>query len=81
MNMNEFSQEITSVLKKYNAFIEENCDLWSMMDGFIFYKSESDTTGINIRGVCYSRDGSELIGDLIGYISHVKEVMEKEYGY
>jgi hypothetical protein len=81
MNQEMFIVKINEILKKYDASIEENCDLWSMMDGYCFYKQNDNVPFANVRGVCYAREGDRLVGDFSGFVLLVEYIFKSEYGY
>lgn len=80
MTKDEFQSEIQILLRKYSAFIEPNCDLWHMVDGYIFYRNEDDEKGfMHLTGVGYDR--GKFGGDFEGFVKMAKEGFQEEYGY
>ena len=78
--MNEFIDQMNALRNEYGFCIGEDCDLWSRMTGFMFYKTEeSDRPFAHITGVRYKEDGSCLEGDFAGVLKLMKEAVISEY--
>lgn len=81
MNTNQFVEKINEMRRKFNFCIVENCDLWNMMTGYLFYRYEdSEKPFAHITGIAYSRDGSCLEGDFEGFLRILDEAVKEEYG-
>lgn len=80
MNMEEFIESMNQLRRKYDFCIVEDCDLWSLMTGFLFYRNEnSEKLFAHITGVRYSNDGSKLEGDFNGFLKLLEEAVNEEY--
>lgn len=79
MNTEEFINQIKEILPE-QCFISENSDLWSYMDGFLFYRDENaDKPFAEITGVRYVRDGSALEGDFSGFLALLTNAVNEEF--
>lgn len=80
MNMNEFIDGMNELRRKHLFCIEEDCDLWSQMKGFIFYRDmETEKPFAHITGVKYTSNGDGLEGDFKGVLELMTEAVKKEY--
>lgn len=80
MDTEQFVEEINKIRRRFNFCIVENCDLWNMMTGFLFYRDEySEEPFAHITGITYSRDGSCLEGDFKGFLNILDEAVKVEY--
>jgi hypothetical protein len=80
MNSKEFVEKMNELRQKYNFCIQEDCDLWSLMSGFLFYENEhSEKPFAHITGVKYSKDGSDLEGDFDGVLKLLRESVDVVY--
>jgi len=80
MNAKEFIEKVNEIIREHELYIEEDCDLWCMMTGFLFYKNEdSEKAFAHITGVCYTRDGSSLAGDFKGFLRALGESVIEEH--
>jgi len=80
MDAREFIEKVNELRREHEFCIEEDCDLWSMMTGFSFYRDEgSEEAFAHITGVRYTRDGSSLEGDFKGFLNILNQAVEEEY--
>ncbi|CAH9014662.1 conserved hypothetical protein [Vibrio phage 249E41-1] len=81
MNKEKFEEQFNTLKNKYNVLWEWNCDMISLADGIMFFKSESDKKPFcNLSGVGYDREGC-FGGDFEGFINLMKLEFKKEFGY
>jgi hypothetical protein len=70
MTTNIFNKRHKAILKKHNVCFEEDCDLWSLVRGLIYYKGQPEDDGeflVHITGIYYDSNGV-LSGDLEKYL-------------
>lgn len=80
MDMEAFINAMNELRQKYNFAIQEDCDYWALMQGFLFYKDEnSQKPFAHITGVRYKKDGGGLEGDFSGVLKLMTEAVETEY--
>jgi hypothetical protein len=80
MTMDEFVNGMNELRRKHNFCIQEDCDLWSLMQGFLFFRDyKSEKPFAHITGVRYRRDGSGLEGDFEGVLELMTESVNDEY--
>ena len=80
MDMEKFINEMNELRRKHNFCIQDDCDLWHLMNGFLFFKNEESASAFaHITGVRYKQDGSGLEGDFEGTIKLMTEAVEVEY--
>ena len=80
MNMNEFIEGMNALRREHGFCIEEDCDLWSLMKGFMFFKDmNTEKPFAHITGVRYKSDGDGLEGDFKGVLELMTEAVNKEY--
>ena len=64
----------------HDIYIEENCDLWSMMDGYLFFRTkESKKCFAHITGIRYSEEGDKFEGDFEGFINLLDDALKIEF--
>lgn len=81
MTGNDFNKKFCDLQSKYNFWFEPNCDLWSLVTGFLFYRNESDVTPMfSISGIEYDRNG-KLIGDFDLFIKTLEESLAEEFKF
>lgn len=81
MNNEQATEKLRSILKKYNAFIEEDADYWPFVGGMILFKNEDDKKGFaHIGGFGYHRDGS-IDCDFESFLADMEKAFKDEYGY
>jgi hypothetical protein len=80
MNMTEFIDKMNALKRKHDFCIQDDCDLWSIMQGFLFFRDyKSEKPFAHITGVRYKRDGSGLEGDFEGVLKLMNESVDAEY--
>jgi len=80
MNMNEFIEGMNNLRREHEFCIGEDCDLWSQMTGFMFFKDEDTKKPFaHITGVRYTSSGDGLEGDFEGVLELMTEAVNKEY--
>lgn len=80
MDMNEFIEGMNKLRREYEFCIEEDCDLWSMMTGFMFFKNEgTEESFAHITGVRYTSSGDGLEGDFEGVLELMTKAVNDEY--
>tara|TARA_R110000772_G_scaffold31913_1_gene78481 strand:+ start:556 stop:822 length:267 start_codon:yes stop_codon:yes gene_type:complete len=80
MDMNEFVEGMNKLRREHGFCIEEDCDLWSLMKGFIFYRNmESEKSFAHITGVRYTSNGDGLEGDFKGVLELMTKAVNDEY--
>jgi len=80
MDMNEFIEGMNELRRKHEFCIGEDCDLWTQMTGFMFFKDEGTKKPFaHITGVRYNIDGDGLEGDFKGFLKLMAEAINKEY--
>lgn len=80
MTMNDFIDSLNKKRSEYDFLIEEDCDLWSLMNGFLFYRNEdSKKPFAHITGVRHKKDGTGLEGDFEGFLNLLNGALIKEY--
>lgn len=78
MNVEVFKQKHKELISKYDVTFTDNCDLWSAVDGFDYYKG--DTFIFSISGIGYSRDGKSLVcGDFADYLNILSNGLKEEF--
>lgn len=79
MKTADFESQFNELKNKYGVSWEWNCDIESLADGILFYKSEDEKNPFcSITGIGYDRDGN-FGGDLEGFIKIMKSEFKKEY--
>ena len=80
MNTDEFIAALNLIGQPHLFFIEENCDFWPMVTGYLLYRNESGGEPFaHITGISYTRSGGALCGDLEGFLALIEEAVVKEY--
>lgn len=79
MDMDQFISAINQLRARYQFCIEEDCDLWSLMRGFLLYREDSKKAFAHITGIRYTYSGDRLEGDFEGVLRLMTEVVESEY--
>ena len=76
MDMNEFIEGMNKLRRKHDFCIEEDCDLWSMMTGFMFFRGEDpERPFAHITGVRHTKNGDGLEGDFEGVLELMTEAV------
>ena len=78
MKAEQFIKEHKELITKYGVTFCDNCDLWSAVDGFEYYKDEKFI--FSISGIRYSNDGKSLVcGDFADYLQILSKGLKEEY--
>ncbi len=78
--MNDFIDGMNELRRKHLFYIEEDCDLWTLMTGFMFFKDmDTEKPFAHVTGVRYKKDGSGLEGDFEGVLKLMTEAINNEY--
>ena len=79
MTKEEFSTRHKAIITKYDVCFCDNCDMKSMVNGFIYYKNPPNSGGkfvCHIRGIYYD-DIIGMGGDFEGYLELLEDTLGK----
>ena len=78
--MNEFIEGMNELRGEHDFCIEDDCDLWTLMTGFMFFRDEgAEKPFAHITGVRYKKDGSGFEGDFEGVLELMAKAVNDEY--
>ena len=68
MTQKEFIEQHKAICRDHDLWFEDNCDLWSIVDGMIYYRNSDEKQVAHITGIYYDHNGGGIMGDYDGYL-------------